>query len=84
MAIRTTISIPDALKDRMNAVTERVNWSAVASAAFENEIAKIEVKRRNDQFRQIVERLKGTMTTEQQIAQLNREIAAAKIAANSL
>jgi hypothetical protein len=36
--MRINISIPDELKTRMDAVDERVNWSAVAREAFMREI----------------------------------------------
>lgn len=35
---RTTISIPDDLKKRMDQLEERVNWSRVAALAFESVI----------------------------------------------
>lgn len=41
---RTTISIPQNLKKRMDSVTAQVNWSAVAAAAFEQELVRIAVK----------------------------------------
>jgi hypothetical protein len=39
---RTTITVPAELKARMNAVDEKVNWSAVASQAFEQKLDEIE------------------------------------------
>lgn len=42
--VRTTITIPGELKARMEAVGSRVNWSAVASQAFENRLSEIELQ----------------------------------------
>lgn len=42
---RMTISVPGNLRERMQAVTEDVNWSAIASRAFEAAIAQIEARK---------------------------------------
>jgi hypothetical protein len=42
---RTTITVPFGLKARMDAVSESVNWSAVAAAAFEAKLAEIAEKK---------------------------------------
>lgn len=41
---RTTITIPGELKARMERVGSRVNWSAVASQAFESQLSELEEK----------------------------------------
>lgn len=39
---RTMISLPDDLKDRMEAAGTKVNWSAVARKAFEATLAEVQ------------------------------------------
>src|SRR5688572_30579385 len=41
---RTTITIPGELKARMEEVGSRVNWSAIASQAFEFRLSELEQK----------------------------------------
>ena len=41
-AVHVTVSVPKHLKDRMTAFNDHVNWSSVAKAAFEAEVAKLE------------------------------------------
>jgi hypothetical protein len=40
---RVTISVPAALRERMEAVKGRVNWSAVAARAFEGKLLELEL-----------------------------------------
>src|SRR5262245_55786849 len=40
--IRVNVSVPKALKARMDAVADQANWSAVATAAFEVKVLEIE------------------------------------------
>jgi hypothetical protein len=59
---RVTISIPSALRDRMEAVKGQVNWSAVAARAFDAKLLELELaaKRGHMQKQDIVKRLKAT------------------------
>jgi hypothetical protein len=43
--VRTSISIPPALRTRMKAVEQPVNWSSVATRAFEAKLAEIEARK---------------------------------------
>jgi hypothetical protein len=58
---RVTISVPQALRERMEAVKGQVNWSAVATAAFEAKLLEIELskKRGNMSKADVVKRLKA-------------------------
>jgi hypothetical protein len=58
---RTTISIPQDLKERMDAAGEQVNWSAVAARAFEAKLLDIELARKRGKMNKndIVKRLKA-------------------------
>src|SRR5262245_6618214 len=51
---RTTISIPQGLKDRMDAVGEQVNWSAVAARAFEEKVLEISLREKRTMDKQDV------------------------------
>jgi hypothetical protein len=42
---RTTITVPLGLKARMDAVTENINWSAIAAIAFEAKLAEIAARK---------------------------------------
>lgn len=44
--VRTTISVPTALKSKMEAISEPVNWSAVAASAFEWKLNELAAKRK--------------------------------------
>jgi hypothetical protein len=41
---RTTITIPTHIKERMERFKDKVNWSALASQAFEKKLDEIEDK----------------------------------------
>lgn len=57
---RMTISVPNDLKDRMEATGEDVSWSAVACAAFEVKLAEIIKKRGVRDMQDVVTRLRAT------------------------
>ena len=57
---RTTISIPRALKSRMDEVTENVNWSAVAARSFEDKLAEIISRKEIREMEEVVERLRAS------------------------
>src|SRR5260370_8114024 len=62
---RTTITIPSDLKARMDAIGEEVNWSAVASRAFEARLAEIISKRGAKKMEDVVTRLRASKNKAQ-------------------
>lgn len=58
--VRTTVSIPADLKRRMNEVTETVNWSALAAAAFEEKLAAIAARKKEKAMTSVLERLRAS------------------------
>ena len=61
-AVRLSISIQEDLKTRMDAVPDAVsvNWSAVASRAFESKLWEIEAMKEDFSMEQVVERLRAS------------------------
>lgn len=57
---RTTISISDDLKQRMSQVEGDVNWSQVASRAFEVRLAEIATKQKVKDMNDVVQRLRAS------------------------
>jgi hypothetical protein len=57
---RTTISIADDLKKRMDRVKEPVNWSAIASEAFELKLGDIARKKEVKTMDTVIERLRAS------------------------
>jgi hypothetical protein len=56
-----TISIQKDLKERMDKVSDQVNWSAVASDAFRSKLVEIEVRRKHSVSKaDVLKRLKAT------------------------
>jgi hypothetical protein len=56
---RTTITIPQKLKDQMDALEAQVNWSAVAAEAFQRKVAEVRSgKERLTVKSQVIERLR--------------------------
>lgn len=64
-SVRMNITVPAALKKRMDGVKERVNWSAIASRAFEAEIDRIHEQREIEGMSEIVKRLRETKRAEE-------------------
>jgi hypothetical protein len=56
---RTTISVPSDLKARMDAVPEAVNWSAVASEAFEAKLLELASQRKGTNMDDVIARLRA-------------------------
>jgi hypothetical protein len=57
---RTTISIPSELKERMDAIKDQVNWSAVAARAFQAELDWINRRSKRTMNKEdIVKRMKA-------------------------
>jgi hypothetical protein len=59
-SFRTTISVPQDLKRRMDAVKEPVNWSAIACRAFEEKLAEIATKKEEKTMIAIIQRLRAS------------------------
>src|SRR5688500_11217184 len=59
---RVTISVPRALRERMEAVKGQVNWSAVAARAFEAKLLAIEAanKRGAMSKQEVIKRLRAS------------------------
>lgn len=57
---RTTISLPDELKARMDAASEPVNWSQIASLAFEKKLGEIATRKRNEDMDDVIQRLRAS------------------------
>jgi hypothetical protein len=57
---RTTISVPVALKKRMDEATEPVNWSAIAAAAFQQKLSEIAERKDRKTMSDAIERLRGS------------------------
>jgi hypothetical protein len=59
-SFRTTITVPQDLKRRMDAIKERVNWSALACKAFEEKLAEIASKKGRKTMDDVIQRLRGS------------------------
>jgi hypothetical protein len=57
---RTTISMPRQLKEQMDAVTEPVNWSALACRAFEAKLAELAAKKEQKDMKDVITRLRAS------------------------
>lgn len=58
--VRVTVTVPKDLKARMDAIDEAVNWSAVASRAFEQTLADIISRRGVKQVEDVINRLRAS------------------------
>ncbi len=67
-SVRTTISIAASLKARMDEVGEGVNWSAVASQAFESKVAEFITKRGVRDMGDVISRLRASKAKDQNAA----------------
>lgn len=56
---RMTVSVPKDVRSRMEAVKESVNWSAVATQAFEAKLLELTSKRETKTMDELVARLKA-------------------------
>lgn len=56
---RMSIYVPDELKGRMDVLSDRVNWSGIAQAAFETEIGRFP-KWTEDKMAAVIERLRAS------------------------
>lgn len=57
---RTTISIPQDLKTRMDKAGEEVNWSAIAARAFEDKLGEIASRKERLTMADAIERLRAS------------------------
>jgi hypothetical protein len=62
---RTTISVPVDLKERMDAVKDQVNWSAIAVRAFEQKLAEIASRKKKKTMDDMIQRLRGWIIQRQ-------------------
>lgn len=60
MATRTTISLPDELKARMDMVAGEVNWSAEAAKCFDRLLGEIAARKPNKDMSDVIARLKAS------------------------
>jgi hypothetical protein len=65
MSIRTTISLPEDLKARMDAAAEPVNWSAEAAKCFERVLGEIASRKATKELSDVVSRLRATRIDEE-------------------
>ena len=75
-AVRVNVSVPEELKRRMDDVgqTENVNWSAVASEAFESKIGEIASRKEKKALQDVIDRLRASKrATESAWARQGRE-----------
>lgn len=56
---RITITLTGDLKERMQAVTEDVNWSAVASRAFESKLAEIAARKGKIEMSDVIQKFRA-------------------------
>jgi hypothetical protein len=56
---RISVSVPDEMKDRMDALGDRVNWSEAARSAFEREMTAATMPDDPD-LEQVIERLRAS------------------------
>lgn len=58
--VRTMISVPRDLKQRMSKVKEEVNWSAIACQAFAGKLAEIASRKELKDMSDVIERLRAS------------------------
>jgi hypothetical protein len=63
--IRVNVSVPRALKARMDAVRQPVNWSQVAAHAFEAKLLDLQAKQEVTNMDEVVARLKAAAAQEE-------------------
>lgn len=64
-SFRTTISIPQDLKRRMDKAGPDVNWSAIAATAFEAKLAEIAAKKVKKNMDDVIQRLRASKTSSE-------------------
>src|SRR5262245_38612223 len=57
---RMTVSIPADLRERIEAVREPVNWSAVAAGAFEAKLGELAARKGKKTMKDVVQRLRAS------------------------
>lgn len=57
---RVTITVPGDLRKRMQSTAESVNWSAVATKAFEEKLAEVVAKRETQSLDDAVQRMRAS------------------------
>lgn len=61
---RMTISVSTSLRERILAVTEEVNWSAVASMAFESKLAEIAARKEKQDMDAVIQKFRAQENEE--------------------
>src|SRR5690348_8820163 len=62
--VRMTISVPREVKEAMDATTAKVNWSAIATKAFQAELLALQSERQAKTMDEVVARLKAAAEIE--------------------
>jgi hypothetical protein len=62
--VRMTISVPRDVKTQMDAVREKVNWSALATQAFRDELKALESRKEVSTMDEVIARLKTAAELE--------------------
>ncbi|MGH8502011.1 MAG: hypothetical protein ACREVE_05965 [Gammaproteobacteria bacterium] len=57
---RTTIYVPDDLRERMDQASEEVNWSQVACRAFEMKLGELATTKREKDMTDVIQRLRAS------------------------
>ena len=65
MSVRTTISLPDDLKARMDEVQEPINWSAEAAKCFEKLLGGIAARKQVKDLNDVIARLRASKLTSE-------------------
>ncbi len=65
MSVRTTISLPDDLKARMDEVQEPINWSAEAAKCFEKLLGGIAARKQEKDLNDVIARLRASKLTSE-------------------
>ena len=58
--VRTTISIPEDLKKRMDACRVEMNWSEIAAEAFEQKLGDVAANKQKKTMQDVIQRLKAS------------------------
>ena len=65
MHVRTSISLPKDLKDRMDRIDQRVNWSRVAVLAFEGKLQELASAEEVSNMEAVVQRLRVSKMSDE-------------------
>ena len=71
--IRTSISIPRALKRAMDKAEEPVNWSRIAATAFEQRLLELAARKQSKSLDDVARRLRNTQQRSTKMSSVFRE-----------